>query len=450
MQRMATALPIVLWLALSLAAQEERAVDNFAGVGVRAMGMGGAYVGVSDDFTAVYWNPAGLAKMKTREVYVAFLRNGTANDATFNGNPSSTDLSNTRFGSLGFVYPYPVYRGSLVFAAGFNRVKDFDWSLRESGIGLADSLSFDNSFSHEGELAITSVAAAVEVSPSVSLGLTLSLISGEDQSMSEFVTTDPENIAFEKRWRAREAFLDNYKTTYTVTLGAMARASKTRIGATVSTGPTHEISYDFSAPVLDETMKCTDSSPPPTVPWNSIECDDNDRVFQSPSETESSSYEISLPIELAAGAAYQPVPSLLLAGGITIAEWTQTEYRRRDRSDVRANTAFESQYTDATRYHLGLEWQVPWIALDVRAGYYIDPLPFVGPREPDLAVHPETNPRIIVKQDRSFLTLGAGLMLEEAVKIDLSWNHGTFTRQEHPLVQKVTVERVFAGLAYTF
>ena len=30
------------------------------GAGARAMGLGGAYVGLSDDVTAVYWNPAGL------------------------------------------------------------------------------------------------------------------------------------------------------------------------------------------------------------------------------------------------------------------------------------------------------------------------------------------------------------------------------------------------------
>ena len=30
-------------------------------LGVRANGMGGAFVGVADDATAVYWNPAGLA-----------------------------------------------------------------------------------------------------------------------------------------------------------------------------------------------------------------------------------------------------------------------------------------------------------------------------------------------------------------------------------------------------
>jgi hypothetical protein len=38
------------------------------GVGARPMGMGGAYAAVSDDATAVYWNPAGLVSLSRRQI----------------------------------------------------------------------------------------------------------------------------------------------------------------------------------------------------------------------------------------------------------------------------------------------------------------------------------------------------------------------------------------------
>ncbi len=38
------------------------------GVGARAMGMGGTFVAVADDPSAIFWNPAGLASLQTREV----------------------------------------------------------------------------------------------------------------------------------------------------------------------------------------------------------------------------------------------------------------------------------------------------------------------------------------------------------------------------------------------
>ena len=43
----------------SLAQVEEIAIGNTFGVGARAMGMGGAFLGTADDLTALYWNPAG-------------------------------------------------------------------------------------------------------------------------------------------------------------------------------------------------------------------------------------------------------------------------------------------------------------------------------------------------------------------------------------------------------
>lgn len=44
--------------------------------GVRPVGMGGAYVAVADDINSVYWNPAGLVQLKTKEfsfVHTAWL-----------------------------------------------------------------------------------------------------------------------------------------------------------------------------------------------------------------------------------------------------------------------------------------------------------------------------------------------------------------------------------------
>ena len=38
------------------------------GVGARALGLGGAFVGVADDATACFWNPAGLAQLNRKEL----------------------------------------------------------------------------------------------------------------------------------------------------------------------------------------------------------------------------------------------------------------------------------------------------------------------------------------------------------------------------------------------
>ena len=64
---------LIALLALPLACASARA-DKYAGeflklgVGARALGMGGAFVGLADDASAGYWNPAGLAFMSSHQV----------------------------------------------------------------------------------------------------------------------------------------------------------------------------------------------------------------------------------------------------------------------------------------------------------------------------------------------------------------------------------------------
>ena len=44
--------------------------QTFGGIGARAEGMGGAFVAVADDATAVYWNPAGLGTGATFDLQI--------------------------------------------------------------------------------------------------------------------------------------------------------------------------------------------------------------------------------------------------------------------------------------------------------------------------------------------------------------------------------------------
>ena len=48
-----------------------RSGQTFGGVGARAEGMGGAFVAVADDASAVYWNPAGIATGATFDLQVS-------------------------------------------------------------------------------------------------------------------------------------------------------------------------------------------------------------------------------------------------------------------------------------------------------------------------------------------------------------------------------------------
>src|SRR5579864_8606974 len=47
------------------------AAQTFDQVGERAQGMGGAFVAVADDASAIYWNPAGLANIYAFDAQVS-------------------------------------------------------------------------------------------------------------------------------------------------------------------------------------------------------------------------------------------------------------------------------------------------------------------------------------------------------------------------------------------
>jgi len=72
MTRFKSLTPLVLTASIALAAPAS--ADKYAGeflkipVGARAIGMGGAFVAVTDDATAAYWNPAGAVYLPYREV----------------------------------------------------------------------------------------------------------------------------------------------------------------------------------------------------------------------------------------------------------------------------------------------------------------------------------------------------------------------------------------------
>lgn len=66
---------------------------NLEGLGIRAIGMGGAFISVADDASAIYWNPAGLSQLRGSGFSVGVYsmtphisdRNGATNNSVLDG-----------------------------------------------------------------------------------------------------------------------------------------------------------------------------------------------------------------------------------------------------------------------------------------------------------------------------------------------------------------------------
>ena len=132
---------------------EIRVEFNFSNPGARSLGVGGAFVGLADDATAAYANPAGLTKLSRPEVAVegrnwrytqVFPDHGHGFGAPTNIGVDTVQGIATREASdsvqglsfLSFAYPYKQW----TFAAYRHELVDFKANITDQGI-FFDALS---------------------------------------------------------------------------------------------------------------------------------------------------------------------------------------------------------------------------------------------------------------------------------------------------------------------
>jgi len=430
------------WMSMAAAQEEvfQRGVE--LGIGSRALGMGGAYIGIADDYSASFWNPAGLTQIRRLEGFGTLSYTQRKNDAIdyLRSLRNVDELTSTNVNSIGLAYPVPTYQGSLVFSLGYHRIKPFDSSLQFGWLNTTpdDSVRQDWSEIEEGSLNNWVFAGAVEVAPNFSLGAAFNVWSGTDTYQFSFVESDaPFDLFTFNKFR-----IDNDLTStfsgYNFKLGGMYRPlSNFRLGFTIGTPVTYTVKDEWR-----DSERTT--------------FDDN--TIEEATDRGSIEYKIRSPFSFGAGAALN-VANLLLAASVENNDWSQIRYTSEPPfagvSKNEANEELVRKYRNTTRYHLGAEFTLPLIDLQLRGGYFYDPTPlgpefFEGGRIPDDA-------------NREFFTAGVGIFLDKQVRLDVGVIHGLWqdykdpltdfvndTDDDLPLAEKITFNKLFAALAFRF
>lgn len=190
---------VAIALARAAAAQTNSEVNagiqfNFSEPGARSLGMGGAFIGLADDATAAYTNPAGLTILSQPEVSLEARNWGFTHVFTdrgrLDGSPTGVGVDNvaglrngaaendvTGLSFLSVVYPHP--RKSWVLAIYRHELAHFEADFQAQGAFLTGGLLSDSRLYPTAnhlrlEIVNLGLSAALQVTSNLSMGVGIS------------------------------------------------------------------------------------------------------------------------------------------------------------------------------------------------------------------------------------------------------------------------------------
>jgi long-subunit fatty acid transport protein len=407
------------------------------GVGARALGMGNAYTGVASDYSAVFWNPAGLAQAQYGEFSFGLSYLSNNDNSTFFGQNDSYTSGATNLNALGLVFPVPVRRGSLAFAFGYDRQSNFTSGMAFEGFNpvssiiqtmapnggkyppditmaeqleLADADTVTGTFispingnvtqkgeaTEKGGLNNWSVAGAVDLAKELSVGVTLTYVAGSyryDRNYHELAAQGVYAPPFDMRELVLDDFIDGNIDGFNAKFGLLYRVpDRFRFGLAVKT-PT-----SFS---VKETFGTTGTSyfwTPDAQGYTSY------GPVDAPGSDE---YTVHTPWVFSGGASLT-VWRLLIAADIDWTDWTELEFTDSNSNlDIQGlNRQIRDAFRPAANVRGGVELDMN---VRLRAGFIYNQSPY------------KNDPSSF---NQKYLTAGVGLPVGESTMLDLGYAHG--------------------------
>jgi hypothetical protein len=175
------------------------------GVGARAYGMGNNFTALSNDFSSLYWNPAGMAFVVAREAHLALDWNRRGASVDFGDQTTDAAMKRFKVSSGGLLRSLPTTRGGYAFALGFLSPYILDDLRYMSGDdvyrgsaplpGFSDTLFVGDTLQRKmsnryvkGQLNIWSMGMGWQIAPGLGFGFSLGLLTGDENSRAEKVT----------------------------------------------------------------------------------------------------------------------------------------------------------------------------------------------------------------------------------------------------------------------
>ncbi len=152
---------------------------NPVGSGARAMGQGGAFIAIADDATAASWNPAGLIQLEKPELSIVGAYLTRKEEFSSSSHPeidNTGEVDDANINYFSAAYPFHYYR-NIVVSINYQRLYEFKRSFNyrfdysSEGVDLLQNKSLDQ----DGYVGALGLAAAIEITPTLSFGATLNI-----------------------------------------------------------------------------------------------------------------------------------------------------------------------------------------------------------------------------------------------------------------------------------
>ncbi len=395
---------------------------NFNNPGARSLGMGGAFVAVADDATAVVANPAGLVILQRPELSaeVKFTRfnndlNAFSNTVAdgFSNRVQSRDFDDSVVTPSFFSFVYPTDR--LVIAAFVRELINYKSSFQTDGVYLADPEGVGCAGLPAGLCRLLPVKSELEIR-ALNLGLGAGL-----------------NLEKENAW------LPNIGASLEFSIGRI-RARLERFGTVGPTGPPNpsdvlqtetvdgtDIGIGFNVGVLWHPMKDLGVG---LVYRRGPRYDVQQTVTVTGGPSFVFDVGFKVPDVSAVGVSYRFFERLTLAIEATYIQYSQLV----EHFQVPLANSIATKYKvdDALELHLGGEYVffIKDVPLAARAGFYTNPdhkIRYTGtPRNVD-----EVGERLLYAggKDRYHGTAGIGIVPSPGFQIDFAGNYSKDVRE---------------------
>jgi len=314
----ARAMVFILFMMSSVSTADEFHYNNFL-IGDRATGMGGAYAGVSDDPSGLYYNPAGIVYSTGRNLSASlnsYYNQTKKYDSVISGigwERRSTSLLPNFFG---IIQPLGKFKFGFSYAVPDSIREDQDQTFTGSfptSLGQP-ATRYTINFNNEDTTYLIGPSLAVELNSKIAAGMTLYLYHRSNQSiLNQFIALQ-DNTSF--LWE--NSYIEKVERGYKPILGFMITPmDRLSIGLSLAKTFVYSSSVDVQLSKVDQTG-----------------------ILSLPTMIGDSTTP-KYPVEVRLGAAYFPTSSLLLSADLSY--YTKVENPNGDRVNV-VNLALGSEY----------------------------------------------------------------------------------------------------------